>query len=445
MSRNYILETKSNIIKYKAGWQQKVYPWIVWLLGAGFFFYKYLVQVSPSVMTHDLMKTFQINGAGLGNLSAFYFYAYLIMQVPVGMLLDKYSPRLLTALAILICSLSTFLFAQTSSLVLACLARALIGAGAAFAAVSCFKLATLWFKPKRFALVSGLCMTAAMLGGVFGQMPLSLLTQSVGWRTALQMISMIGIILAAVYFLIVRDKTMDTSCKSINNEPFWANLMFVFCSKQAWLLSFYSGLAFAPVSVFGGLWGVPFLETSYHLSRHSAAFAVSWIFIGFAVGAPFLGWLSDFIGKRKPILYTGTSVALVCISMALYSPTSHVAVLSFFLFFFGLGTSGFFTSFAMIRELFPLALAGTVLGVMNMLDAVCEAVFEPAVGAVLDWTWDGKVVSGVHQFSVHNYHLSLLLLPISLFVALILLFFVKETWCIPIDASSNASSSAKNI
>jgi len=432
---NYSLENKINTIKNKAGWQQKAYPWVVWLLGAGFFFYKYLVQVSPSVMTNDLMKTFQINGAGLGNLSAFYFYAYLIMQVPVGMLLDKYSPRLLTALAILICSLSTFLFAQTSSLGLACLARALIGAGAAFAAVSCFKLVTLWFSPKRFALVSGLCMTAAMLGGVFGQMPLSLLIQSVGWRSALQIISVIGVILAAIYFLVVRDKSIEAPRKVSQDEPFLGNLMLVLCSKQAWLLSFYSGLAFAPVSVFGGLWGVPFLETTYHLSRNSAAFAVSWIFIGFAVGAPFFGWLSDFIGKRKPILYTGTSIALVCITMALYSPTSHVVVLSLFLFCFGFGASGFFTSFAMIRELFPLALAGTVLGVMNTFDAVCEALFEPAVGAVLDWTWGGAIVDGVHQFSVHSYHQSLLLLPLSLLIALFLLFFVKETWCIPIDAA----------
>jgi len=120
------LGVEINTIKHPGGWQQKAYPWIVWLLGAGFFFYKYLVQVSPSVMTNDLMKTFQINAAGLGNLSAFYFYAYLIMQVPVGILLDKYSPRLLTASAIFVCGLSTFIFSQTNSLGLACFARALI-------------------------------------------------------------------------------------------------------------------------------------------------------------------------------------------------------------------------------------------------------------------------------------------------------------------------------
>lgn len=428
-----------NTIKHPGGWQQTVYPWIVWLLGAGFFFYKYLVQVSPSVMTDDLMKTFQINAAGLGNLSAFYFYAYLVMQVPVGILIDKYSPRLLTASAIFVCSLSTLVFSQTNSLGLACVARALIGAGAAFAAVSCFKLVTLWFSPKRFALVSGLCMTAAMLGGVGGQMPLSFLTQAVGWRAALQVISVMGIILGVVYLLIVRDKPISSPQKTHHKTSFWGNSILVLRSKQAWLLSFYSGLAFAPVSVFGGLWGVPFLEISYHLSRNSAAFAVSWIFIGFAVGAPFLGWLSDYIGQRKPILFAGTCIAWMCIMSIIYSPTNDVSVLSLFLFFFGFGTSGFFTSFAMIRELFPLGLAGTVLGIMNTFDAVCEALFEPAVGAVLDLTWDGRVANGVHLFSVDSYHRSLLLLPLSLLIAFVLLFFIKETWCVPIDTAESGN------
>lgn len=415
-------------------WKQNAYPWLIWALGAGFFFYKYLVQVSPSVMTNDLMRTFQINGTGLGNLSAFYFYAYLVMQIPVGVLLDRYSPRLLTAIAIFLCSASTYVFAHTTSLGLACLARALIGTGAAFAAVSCFKLATLWFSAQRFALVSGLCMTAAMLGGVFGQMPLSLLSNAVGWRMALEIISVIGVVLGTLYFLIVRDKPETNSANvSIDNGSAWGNFLSVITSKQAWLLSLYSGLAFAPVSVFGGLWGVPFLETAYGLSRNTSAFAVSWIFIGFAIGAPFFGWFSDYIGRRKPVLYGGTSIALAFMLLALYSPSANPLLLSIFLFCFGFGASGFFTCFAMIRELFCLGLAGTVLGIMNTFDSVCEALFEPVVGAVLDLTWDGVKVDGVPLFSNAGYHTALLLLPIALGVALSLLFFIEETWCKPVD------------
>lgn len=396
-------------------------------------------------MTHDLMKAFQINGAGLGHLSAFYFYAYLLMQIPVGLMLDKYSPRLLTSLAILVCSVSTFLFSQTDSLFLACMARAMMGAGAAFAAVSCFKLATLWFSPKRFALVSGLCMTAAMLGAVGGQMPLSVLVQSLGWRPALKIIAMIGLVFGFIYFSIVRDKTAAVvSAENTTQFSLGQHLFAVLKNKQTWLLSLYSGLAFAPVSVFGGLWGVPFLETAHQLSRNNAAFSVSLIFVGFAIGAPFFGWFSDYTGKRKPVLFLGCFTALICILMVLYVPTHSVASLSFYLFLFGFGASGFFTSFAMIRELFPVVLAGTVLGIMNTFDSICEALFEPLVGAFLDSTWQGQLVNGVHQFSVSGYHIALALLPLSLFAALMLLFFIKETHCLPIEELRAEKNNAVN-
>lgn len=408
-----------------------IYPWIIWTIAAGFFFYKYLIQVSPSVMTNDLMLAFQVNGAGLGNLSAFYFYAYLVMQIPVGMMLDKYSPRLITTMAIFICSISTCIFSQTNTLWLACFSRALMGGAAAFAAVSCFKLASLWFSPKRFALVSGMFMTAAMLGAVGGQMPLSLLVQHVGWRMALETISLIGVFWGITYFVIVRDKSIKIILSPKNNKKKRYSFKSIIMNKQTWFLSLYSGLAFAPVSVFGGLWGVPFVEVAHHLSRADAALAISSIFIGFAVGAPLLGWLSDFMGQRKPLLFLGTFLAMLCLSLVIYGGELGLLTLILLLFFFGFSASGFFTSFAMIREIFPIMMAATVLGIMNTFDAVCEALYEPLVGAFLDWTWDGKIVKGVHLFTVQGYHFSLIMLPLSLILALITLFFIKETHCRP--------------
>lgn len=408
----------------------KYYPWLVWLVAASFFFYKYLIQVSPSVMTNDLMQTFKVNGAGLGNLSAFYFYAYLCMQIPVGMMLDKYSPRLLTTLAIFICSISTLIFSYTHTLGWACVGRALMGAGAAFAAVSCFKLAAVWFSPKRFAFVSGLFMTAAMMGAVGGQMPLSLLVQHEGWRTALEIVGLVGIFLGFIYFTIIRDKPPQAEHhKVLNHQPVLQSLLYILKSKQAWLLSFYSGLAFAPVSVFGGLWGVPFLETAHGLSKTQAALATSSIFIGFAIGAPTLGWLSDYMGRRKPILYYGTLLAFFCLTSVLYISPLPMTLIMILLAAFGLGASGFFTSFAMIRELFPVVLIATVLGIMNTFDSVCEALFEPFVGSLLDLTWAGEIANDIHQFSLSGYHWALLVLPLSLILALVTLSFIKETHC----------------
>lgn len=418
-----------NPFSFKHPLLAKAYLWIIWSIAACFFFYKYLIQVSPSVMTTDLMKAFQINAAGLGNLSAFYFYSYLFMQIPVGVMLDRYSPRLLTTLAIFVCSISTFIFSQTNTLWLACLSRALMGAGAAFAAVSCFKLAAVWFPPKRFALVSGMFMTAAMLGAVGGQMPLAFLVQHEGWRKALELVSVLGIILGIVYFLVLRDKPIQKLHVSNSNETIIQLLSRIVSNKQAWALSLYSGLAFAPVSVFGGLWGVPFLEKAYHLSRTDAALAISFIFVGFAAGAPFWGWFSDFIRRRKPVLFVGTFSALLSLLVVIYSPSQYLSTLMILLFLFGFSASGFFTSFAMIRELFPIVLVATVLGIMNMFNSVFEALFEPLVGALLDWTWDGAVVDGIHQFSLQGYYLSLLLLPISMVLALLTLLLIDETYC----------------
>ncbi len=418
-----------SLFKLKQQQLKHLYLGVIWIISAGFLFYKYLIQVSPSVMTHDLMRAFQVSGAGLGNLSAFYFYAYLLMQIPVGVMIDKYSPRVLTTLAIILCSLATFVFSHTHTLWLACLSRALMGAGSAFAAVSCFKLAAVWFTPKRFAFVSGLFMTAAMLGAVGGQMPLALLVQHRGWRGALSIVGMIGMLLGVIYYLVLRDKPHVSDDAQVTKEKTLTLLKRIMLNKQTWALSLYSGLAFAPVSVFGGLWGVPFLETAYQLSRTDAAFAVSCIFIGFAAGAPFWGWFSDYVRCRKPVLFGGTFAALLCLVFVLYGSHLSLLMLISLLFLFGFGASGFFTSFAMIREIFPLTLAATVLGIMNTFNSVFEALFEPLIGMVLDWMWDGTLLNQIPQFSMFGYHVALLLLPISLILSLLTLFLIDETFC----------------
>lgn len=410
-----------------------LYPWIVWILGAAFFFYKYLLQVSPSVMSTELMRDFNITGAGLGNLAACFFYTYLVMQLPVGLLLDRFSPRLITGLAVFICALGAFLFAHATSLGLAGISRALIGMGAAFAAVSCFKLATLWFPPHRFALIAGLSMTVAMLGAVGGEGPLSYLVDHFGWRSTMLWVSFPGFILMLLIFAVIRDKEAPAvateAAKSVDYKMLWQQMKTILHSKQTWLLSWYSGLAFAPVSVFGGLWGVSFLKTAHHLSHVTAASVISFIFIGFAIGCPISGWLSDYMGRRKIIMAIGTWVALISILIVLYAPVLSSAFLYALLLLFGLGASCFFLCFSMIREIHPLIFAATVLGFMNTFDSLCEAVSEPFIGKLLDMRWQGTLDQGARAFALGDYHWALAVLPIYLGIAIFLLFFIEETFC----------------
>lgn len=430
------MNQQENIIQEKIAFTKTLnlptlYPWLVWALAAGFFFYKYLLQVSPSVMSTDLMRTYSITGAGLGNLAACFFYAYLLMQIPVGILLDKWSPRIITSTALFVCALGTLLFANAPTLWSANISRFIIGLGAAFAAVSCFKLTTLWFPPQRFALVAGLSMTAAMLGAVGGEAPLAFLTTTLGWRHALNCIAIIGFILFILIFVLVRDHQSKKIISEKKQDVISLAEKFkkIMSDKQTWLLSLYSGFAFAPISVFGGLWGVSFIQEAHHLSALTAARCVSLIFIGFAIGCPITGWLSDFIQRRTPIMFAGTWIALICMICVLYLPNLSQQCLQLLLFLFGLGASGFFLCFSMIREIHPLIFAATVLGFMNTFDSICEALSEPFVGKLLDLGWKGQLNHGARLFSVHDYHLGLMTLPIYFGIALIFLFFIKETFC----------------
>lgn len=426
----------------------KIYPWLVISICGAFLIYKYILQVYPSIMTNELMKAFQIHGEGLGNLAATFFYAYLITQFFVGILLDKYSTRLLSTLAIAVSALGAFIFAKADQLWVAEISRAMMGFGAAFATVSYLKITTVWFRANQFAFVSGLLATAAMLGAVFGQAPLSVLTNLVGWRGTLVFCGIIGLVIAVLFVLVVRDNRngheSDLTPTNAKYRLQWSDIFDVLRNKQNWLLTFYSGLAFSPVAVFGGLWGNPFLEITHHLTRTGAASLISLIFFGLAFGGPIFGWLSDYVFKKRiTVMFIGTLVSLVSIIVVIYMNLIPLWLVGILLFTFGFSTGAFMLSFAVGKEINKLSLVATVIALINSGDAILGSITEPLIGKFLDLGWEGQIVDGVHYFSSHNYHCALLLIPIYLIIALILLLFIQESKSHPVNEPAVQHHKAK--
>ncbi|MES2345504.1 MAG: MFS transporter [Chlamydiota bacterium] len=401
-------------------------------------FYKFALEVSPSVMTTTLMSAFNMNGAQLGNLAACYFYAYLIMQLPAGLLIDKFGPRKVTTAAIALCAVGSFVFAKSNGIATACIGRFLTGCGAAFAAVNCLKLIANWFPMSKFAFMAGLMMTVGMLGAVGGQAPLSAFIESMDWRHAMETIGIGGFVLAALFWFVVRDKAPDH--KAVKNleskkKSIASTLLQIFKNPQAWWLSLYSGLAFAPVMVFGGLWGISFTSAAFGLPSNVSAQAVSLIFIGFAIGAPVFGWFSDWLGKRRIVMFWGTVLALMTIIAIIYAPGISFSLLNFSFFFFGFCISSFLLCFTMIREITLSGIAATAIGFMNAFDALLGALSEPLTGKFLDMGWDGTIVNGARIFSVHDYKIAFITLPVFLVLSLLCLFRIKETHCKPVYPS----------
>ena len=416
----------SNLQEIQTTRSTKLYAVIIINLAAAFLFYKYVLQIFPSIITDQLMGEFHLTGTGLGSLAATFYYSYMITQLFVGVLLDKYSTRWLTSTAIFSCALGVLLFSQAESVLTASLSRALMGIGVAFATVSYMKLAALWFPPRQYAFISGLLATAAMAGAVFGQAPLAWFINHYSWRYCLSIVGLVGFVFAALFFIIVRDKspyaeqttkTATISLKDIGN---------VLKNKQNWLLTLYSGLAFSPVAVFGGLWGNPFLEQAYSLSKTQAASLISLVFIGLGVGSPILGMLSDRLNNRRGVMFFGTFISGIAITIVLYCNSISMPSLSILLFIFGFGLGAFMLVFAMGKELNHISLTATVIAMINTSDAVLDAITEPLIGKLLDISWDGTMVNGIHQFSLSSYHFALGLLPLYLIAAMLLVFCLKE-------------------
>lgn len=404
------------------------YPWLVIVLAAAFLFYKYILQVSPSIMTEHLMRVFQIQGTGLGNLAASFFYSFLIAQLVVGVLLDRYSPRVLTAIAIFVCAIGVYIFSKAHTLSIATWARALMGVGAAFATVSYMKMTSLWFKPNQFAFIGGLLASAAMLGAIAGQVPLSFVVSTFGWRQSLYLCSIIGLILAGLFYLIVRDKPVGSiSERGIIEKFSFHDVLMVLNNKQNWLITLYSGLAFAPIDGFAGLWCIPFLKETYQVSHTQAAFLTSFIFLGLAFGSPLLGLWSDRINKRLPVMLINASVALVAITLIIYVSHFPLWLLGILLFIFGFSTGAFMLGFALGRELNKITVAATIIALINTGDIIFSALTQPLIGKLLDAHWHGKLIAGMHYFSATEYRYALSILPAYLLLSLILLFFICES------------------
>ena len=214
--------TQDDFIRPRVGW----FAWFVCFLAAMFYCYEFLLRVSPSVMSSQLMHAYHLNARGFGNLSAYYYYIYAPMQLLVGLLMDRYGPRRLLTMAIACCFLGSFLFANGHYLGLAELGRFFIGFGSAFAFVGVLKLATIWLPNNWFAMVSGLAVSLGMLGGLLGDVLLTKIVVSDGWQNTSFLAGGFGFILMIVVCIFVRDSNGSSSVRVIKKIPSFS-LFFV--------------------------------------------------------------------------------------------------------------------------------------------------------------------------------------------------------------------------
>jgi MFS family permease len=413
--------------------------WTIWGWGAVFYLIGFFMRVAPAVMTAELMQAFDISATALGNLSAFYFYSYVAMQIPTGILADIWGPRRLLTTGAFVAGAGIMMFALAPSLFWAYLGRFLIGASVAVAFVGTLKLAGEWFPAKFFSTVSGVALLFGIVGAVFAGTPLRLSVITFGWRNTMLVAACVTFAICAGIWLTVRDHPTEKGYAGFTDDAITADTKSryqiisgtaeVLRYSNTWLLFVIPGGIVGCVLTFGGLWGVPYLSTHHGLSTAQAAGLNSAMLVAWAVGGPIFGGISDRIGRRKPLYIVGCMLAVIGWAIILFLPGLPLVLLAIVLLIAGFTSGCMIISFVFAKESVPARLSGTVNGVINMGIMLGPTLLQPAVGLMLDRNWTGDILDGIRTYNISAYHTGFMLIIVWIVLSFILLFFTQETYC----------------
>jgi MFS family permease len=410
--------------------------WGIWGLSAALYLAGFFQRVAPAVMTQELMAEFAIAATALGNLSAFYLYGYVAMQIPTGLMVDRFGARRILASGAAVAACGSFLFALAPNVGLASAGRLLIGGAVGVAWVSTLKLAAHWFASHRFALASGLALAAGMAGAVGAGVPLRAAVAGFGWRPVMGAVAVAILLVGGAIWWLVRDDPAERGYRSYfagrrvsgAGASVWSGLAEVLRYRNSWLMYLApQGVVGATLS-FGGLWGVPYLVAVYGFSTERAAFYCSALLLAWAAGGPVFGALSDRFRERKPLYLVGSFSALVLWSVIILAerPLGPQLLLALLLVA-GFASGCMVIGFAYAKESVPARLAGTATGVANMGSMTGAMLLQPLIGWFLDLGWNGASAGGVRVYDAQAYRGAFLIMLAWLAAALLAASFTRET------------------
>ncbi|RPJ17661.1 MAG: MFS transporter [Desulfobacteraceae bacterium] len=404
--------------------------WMVFFIISLIYFFVYFHRVSTSVLASDILKAFDVNATALGFMSSMYFYLYAFEQPFVGYLTDRLGARRVIAYFTFAAAAGSFMFALAPGIIWASAGRALIGIGVGGVFVPAVKSFSQWFRKNEFATTMGLLMAVGNFGAVVATTPLAWAANSWGWRICFHVIGWISLALAIGSLFFMSDfnesdlKTEDEHVplqdeKVSGKIPFYSAL----ASFQFWIMAVVFFGVYGIVMTFQGLWATPYLIAVLETDRIAASRLNMLIPLGFIVGAPLFGRLSDRIFKsRVQIIIRLLAVLTLSWAGILFGMKLGILPVCLILFCMGITTGGFVSMlWSHIRETIPARILGSVSGLLNPSPFLGVALFQILTGALLD---RGRLVEGAYP--PEAYKSSFVLCFIVSFACFALSFFLKE-------------------
>jgi sugar phosphate permease len=411
----------------------KRYRWFIFSILACGYILVYFHRLCPAVLAVDMMRDLQTTGALTGLLGAAYFYPYALMQLPAGLLSDSWGPRNTITLFFIIAFVGSVLLGLAPSVFMAILGRTLVGLGIAMLFVPTLKILAEWFHAREFAVMTGILMALGGVGSLSAATPLAALSTWIGWRMSFVAVGFFTLVLAILVFFFVRNQPADMGWDSPAEQPrssaapisLMEGVRKVLTCRVFWPVASWFLFDCAVFFSFGGLWGGPFLAHVYGLDKAQAARILSMMAIGMIIGSPCLSYISNNVFQgRKPVLILCSLITLVLTGVLAFY-TANIPLVGLYLLCLGLGifsSAVVVIAFTINKELFPVQMAGTATGIVNLFPFAGGAIFQPILGFVLEhYGREGD------KFTLMGYQKAFLVLFVCAAIAALSSFLVKET------------------
>jgi sugar phosphate permease len=380
------------------------------VLAAGFLFVNFH-RTATAVLADSLARTFDATGAELGLLHASFFYVYAPLQLPAGLIVDRYGPRRVGATGLGLLSVGVGWFALSESLAAAFLARAVVGLGGSVLYIGTLRFCANWFRADQYATMTGYTVAAAGLGGILATTPLAMATGALGWRPAMLATAATTGVLALAIAAFVRDTPTQATVgdggvdsTAASRSDVVANVRAVVAERETWLMGVVLFCVLGVNFTVLGLWGVPFLVDTYGVSLARASTFVLVGNVGFVLGSPLLGALSDRLGRRTELVVVAAFLFTLAYAALVLVPPLAVVAPVFFLAL--LANGGVALVFTVAKERHDPDVAGTITGVVNGCGYLGAAVLPALLGGVLDAYWTGEVLNGARVYTVVGYRVA---------------------------------------
>lgn len=387
-------------------------PFFLWALTTSFFAFQFILRMSAGILRENIMQKFNLDTIAFGSVAGYYYLGYSSMQIPVGIMLDRFNFKYVTASAILIAVVGTLTFVFSSNVESVMFGRFLIGVGSAAGILSVAKIIQVYFPPRLHSIMMGFTFSLGLTGAVFGGLPMKVIFNEVGYNTSFISLAIVASMIALM-ILFVSDKNVKKNdhIEAAKNLSF-QEILKLLLNPTILFIGVCGGFMVGSLEGFADVWAMPFFNQIYGFSENQSIFLATTVFTGMIFGGPLLGYFEKLFGSVSLMIFV-TSIVTSIIFCALFYFGSISYVISLTLMFImGILCCYQVLVFTMVGDMVGKSETAIAVSIINCINMSFGQLFHKAISYIMQSGWDGAVnVNGGPIYNHQGYIVGLSIIP----------------------------------